>query len=384
MEAIFLRQTESYEQELVNRQVRQLFQDLQVGQMLTPASHVVLKVNLIAGRRPEECATTHPAVVRGMCLALRELGVKNITIADSPGGPFTAEALNHIYKVSGMTAIEQEGLAVLNRDTSWDTVFAKPGLSCRSFTRINVVKEADFLINLPKLKTHAMMMFTCGIKNNFGTIPGLQKPEMHYRYPNTQAFARMLVELAADVAPALTLIDAVDGMEGDGPTGGTPRHLGFLMASRDLFTMDYLAATLAGLAPDSLPLLSEAKAMGYVAKDASLDKIQGDTGFSLLKAPLQPPLLLPETHDVLFASFLPSFLRKPFVSVASALFHAVPKVNPALCVGCGKCAESCPQKLITIGPDHKAHFESKGCISCFCCQEMCPQKAIRAKRRLSI
>lgn len=407
MSRIYYTRQETYEAEGMMRSVSCFLKEMGVPEELARLSEekgrepkIVLKVNLITGRKPADCATTHPAVVRAVCLALRSFGARDITIADSPGGPFTPEALNHIYRVCGLTEIEEEGLAKLNRDVAWDTVFTPEVFTARNFTRIRVVKEADYLINLPKLKTHAMMKFTCGIKNLFGTIPGLQKPEMHYRFPNTEAFAHMLVELCDSVHPAVTLIDAVDGMEGNGPTGGTVRHLGLLFASRDVFTQDLAAAAAAGLDPMSVPILSDAVKSGRAKPEEmelwELDQKEesffpasflspafpaaaGKTEEGRELAPLEMPFVLPDAQEVTFVGYLPGFLRKPALTLASRLFHPVPKVDHAKCVGCGKCAESCPQHLIEIR-DKKAHFTSKGCISCFCCQEMCPAKAIEVKR----
>ena len=83
-----------------------------------------------------------------------------------------------------------------------------------------------------------------------------------------------------------------------------------------------------------------------------------------------------------FTGRLPEPLKKPLRAVLGRLLKPYPKLDVKKCVGCGKCAESCPPKIIVI-EGRKAHFTRKGCISCFCCQEMCPAKAIGVKRSLS-
>ena len=364
--------TDSYDKDLVRTHVAAIFDELHIDRDCKPGMKVVLKLNLLYGKAPEYCITTHPSVVRAVALYLREHGVTDITAADSPGGPFTQEALMHIYRASQLMPLEEEGLLKLNRDVTWTTVSCPEGFVNRNFSRISVVAGADYIINLAKMKAHAMVRFTCGIKNNFGTIPGLQKPEMHYRFPNREDFSHMLVELAQSVAPAVTLIDAIDSMEGDGPGGGTPRHVGLLMGSRDLFTQDYVAAQTAGIDPMSVAMIADAVRHGLAKPD--------EVRFPLdTPKTVDPPFRLPRTNDVTFVGFLPSFLRSPARKIASSLFRAVPKVDPAKCIGCGRCAESCPQHLIRIRGG-RAYFSRKGCISCFCCQEMCPQKAIGVKR----
>ena len=93
------------------------------------------------------------------------------------------------------------------------------------------------------------------------------------------------------------------------------------------------------------------------------------------------PFKKPETIKLDFTGNVPGFLRKPFVYIASRLLKSYPQLRTDLCVGCGKCAESCPAQVITI-ENKKAKFHKKGCISCFCCQEMCPMKAIAVRKAL--
>ena len=153
-----------------------------------------------------------------------------ITIAESSGGLYNAEAMKHVYHVCGMDALSPE--AELNMDFSAQTVNCPSGFKNHSFHLITPIVEADYIINICKLKTHAMTGYSGGIKNLFGTIPGLEKPQMHYRWPEIEDFSNMLLELAQTVAPQLTVIDAIDAMEGNGPTGGTSHPLHMLLAAR--------------------------------------------------------------------------------------------------------------------------------------------------------
>ena len=219
-----------------------------------------------------------------------------------------------------------------------------------------------------------MTGYSGGIKNLFGTIPGLEKPQMHYRWPEIEDFSRMLVELAETVNPNLTIIDAIDAMEGNGPTGGTSHPLNLLLASRDIWTQDYFAAGLMGLDPMEVVMIRQAVEKGLAKPDEL--KIVGDPVPGSLT-----PFKKPDSISLDFAGNVPGFLRKPFVFVVSRLLKSYPQVNPKLCVGCGKCAESCPAGIIRI-ENKKAKFRKKGCISCFCCQEMCPKKAIYVRKAL--
>ena len=91
----------------------------------------------------------------------------------------------------------------------------------------------------------------------------------------------------------------------------------------------------------------------------------------------------PDSKPLDFTGHVPKFLRTPAKWFLNNALTPLPKVDRSRCVGCGKCAESCPPQIIRI-KDRKALFTSKGCISCFCCQEMCPVHAISIKRRINI
>ena len=262
----------------------------------------------------------------------------------------------------------------LNMDFTAQTVNCPAGYANHSFHLITPVCEADYIINICKLKTHAMTGYSGGIKNLFGTIPGLEKPQMHYRWPDIEDFSRMLVELARTVNPQLTIIDAIDAMEGNGPTGGTSHPLHMILASKDMYTQDYFAAGLMGLDPMKIVMIRQAVEAGLATPDKLI--LTGDPIPDNLT-----PFCQPDTKRLDFASSLPGFLQKPFTRIAGKLLKSYPQLNKSQCVGCGKCAESCPAHIITI-KDKKAKFRKKGCISCFCCQEMCPMKAISVKKAL--
>ena len=361
-----------YEQTALDAAVRRAFLALGVSGDLKPGMKVVLKPNLVMAKKPDSPVTTHPAVIRAVVHWLTEQGITDITLAESSGGLYNAEYMKNIYHVCGMDTL---GSSVrLNMDFSFRSVNCVPGFSNHSFNLITPICEADYIINLAKLKTHAMTGYSGGIKNLFGTIPGLQKPQMHYRWPDLEDFSNMLLELARTVAPQITVIDAIDAMEGNGPTGGTSHPLHMLLAARDLYTQDCFAAELMGLQPESIVMLRQAMERG-LAKPAEIHLVGDPVPDSLT------PFVRPDTIRLDFSNSLPPFLRRPFTAVAKKLLRSYPKVDPQKCVGCGKCAESCPAHIIRIR-DHKAHFQKKGCISCFCCQEMCPMKAISVKKAL--
>src|SRR4030042_439692 len=95
---------------------------------------------------------------------------------------------------------------------------------------IQIVLEADVVINLPKFKTHSMMLLTLGVKNLFGCIPGPRKALWHLKAgEDRKTFAQILVDVYQVVQPSLTLLDGVVGMGGDGPNRGRPMQMGLVL-----------------------------------------------------------------------------------------------------------------------------------------------------------
>lgn len=372
MSLISVKKVPNYDYTLIKEAVDAHFAVLEVEKDLRPGLSVLIKPNLVMGKRPEYAATSHPVTLRAVIDWLRERGVTDIVIADSPGGPHTAANLRSVYGVCGLR--ELSDIAELNYNTDWRKVDCPEGFQNASFNVIEPVIKADYIINMAKLKTHSMTRVSAGIKNMFGSVPGLQKPEMHYVFKDIKSFSNMLLELCMMTAPDITLLDAIDCMEGNGPTGGTVRHVGLMMASRDVFAQDWYAASLIGVEQKSIHMLRLAVEKGWLRPE-EIETVGDMVDFEI------KPFTLPDSAQPHFLTAVPKSLRRPVDALARTFLRPVPRLKGDRCVGCGKCAESCPPKIIKI-KNGKARFKKKDCISCFCCQEMCPAQAIKVKRRL--
>ena len=218
---------------------------------VTPGMRVALKLNLVSAMKPEEAATVHPAVVCALVRMLQARGA-HVVLGDSPGGLYNAAHLQRVYDVTGLRAAEALG-AELNGDFSVCSVSYPEAVQARSFTETAYLRNADAIIDVCKLKTHGMMGMTNAVKNFFGIIPGTMKPEYHYKYPKIEDFANMIVDLCEYCKPRLCICDAVVGMEGNGPTQGSARPIGCLLAAESPHALDLVACGLIGLRPDEVP-----------------------------------------------------------------------------------------------------------------------------------
>ena len=333
-----------------------------------PGMKIIIKPNLVSFKKPDAAATTHPALLEALVEMLLARGA-DVTIGDSPGGPHSLPLLNRVYAATGMDRVEKLG-AKLNRNMNEKTVAFPEGKVLKNFTYTEYLDEADAIIDFCKLKSHGMLGMSAAVKNLFGTIPGLKKPEVHYKFQNDAEFADMLVDLNEYFKPRLAICDAVVGMEGNGPTAGTPRQIGAIIASKSTYYADVVGAELIGMNIDGLPTLQAAYERGFAPASSKNLRVYGD-----IRALTVDDFKAPPVRGL-------SFMRKGNVLhfISKAALEHKPTLKKRLCVGCGECARMCPAKAIK---NKKPHINREKCIRCFCCQEFCPRAAMVAHRPLA-
>ena len=243
---------------------------------VAPGMKIAVKVNLVSSAKPEQAVTTHPGLVCALVKLLASRGA-DVVVGDSPGGLYNAAHLNRVYAAAGMKAVEHWG-GRLNQDFTEREASFPQGKVCRQFQYTAWLDGADAIIDFCKLKTHGMMAMTCGAKNMFGAIPGTVKTECHFRYQDPRDFARMIVDLAEYFKPRLIIVDAVECMEGNGPTGGTPRHMGAVLAGENPHKVDLVCAGLIGLKREEVPTLEAALERGLIPPSAGELTVAGDPG----------------------------------------------------------------------------------------------------------
>ncbi len=330
-----------------------------------------IKLNLCAAKKPEAAATTHPVPAAELTRMLTERGAE-VILGDSPGGPFVAPLMHRLYDVSGLRLCEEAG-GVLNEDFGYTEAEYPEGRSLRRFAYVDWLRSCDEVINFCKLKSHGMMGMTAAVKNLYGVIPGTHKSEYHFRHEDPMDFADMLVDLNEYVRPRLCLCDAVEIMEGNGPTMGTPRRLGLLLASRDTYRLDRLCAALLGVREREIPYLEAAKRRGLLLPEPEPE----------IAAMAAPYALTDFRRSGATASwFARSEEDRGLRRLMKRGMYVVFRSRPAPgrdCTGCGKCARDCPASAVTIR-NGRARIDRKACIRCFCCQEFCPTGAMKVQR----
>jgi uncharacterized protein (DUF362 family)/Pyruvate/2-oxoacid:ferredoxin oxidoreductase delta subunit len=336
-----------------------------IRRFVKPAERVLVKPNILSGEPPERAATTHPSVVGAVTALLRRAGAE-VAVGDSPG---IGSPKGAIRRSGIQDAIERTGATVAPFDAAEHADFIR-GERQRRFMLVSDARRADAIVSVAKLKTHALERLTGAVKNQLGCVYGLHKARLHMEIPDPLEFAQALVDLTELLAPRLYVMDAIDGMEGNGPRSGDPRAIGAIIASTDPVAVDATASQLIGLDPSFVPTTIAGADAGlgtyredeitYVG-DGVGALIQDD--FRVVRAPVRSGRLV--THS----------------TIVKQLFTTRPKIDPELCVRCGLCVAACPVpgKAVDFpGGDRKRtpRYDYRACIRCFCCQEICPHGAI--------
>ena len=223
-EKVWLSRCGGYAPEELLRQMEEAFTALGVWEEIRPGMKVVLKPNLVMSSKPEAAIATHPALVAAVGKCVQKAGGE-VLIAESPGGPYTPAAMKAIFRGCGYTDMAKDcGFALYTACKSREVTLPR-AQRCRQLSVAEPFLTRDYLIDLCKLKTHGMVGFSGAVKNLFGAVPGLQKPELHCRFPEKQPFSEMLVDLCDFLQPDLCIMDGILAMEGNGPTGGQQKPL---------------------------------------------------------------------------------------------------------------------------------------------------------------
>ncbi len=334
---------------------------------------VLLKPNILSDSAPEKAVTTHPVFLEAAIKLVQEKGAARVFVGDSPG-----------LQIPGFNGkLCELGPITQKMGAEWaDFSQGKTELTCaegkvqKSFSVGGTLKEVDCIINLPKLKTHQLMLFTGAMKNLFGLLPSLTKSPYHVRYSSQEDFAAMIVDLNLAANPSYAFMDAIIGMEGHGPGSGSPRQIGLVLASSNMLAIDAAACEIIGYPLHEVPVNKEAlerkhwlnsfSEIDYCGVDIRPLKIENFEKIPLMK------------KNQFLGMIVPRFKHKRLLTKAPK-----PIIQHEICVQCGDCIRICGSKAMSFadGKDQEeVLIDYKKCIRCYCCHEICPAHAIAIEK----
>ena len=348
------------------------------GKYINEKQTICIKPNLLLPALPDKAITTHPVFIEAVIEILADYTGKpeNIIIADSfaPGVPFTRNGIEKIYRETGLLGIAERTGCRLNFATDYSRVSNKKGRLLKKIDIINVVRDSQVIINLPKFKTHNLTTITGAIKNMFGVVPGFTKVGYHLRFDDTTAFTGMLLDLVMLIRPTLNIMDGILGMEGDGPgRSGTPRNTGIVMMSDDPVAMDLVMGKIMNVDEKYNPYIRIARERGISSAGWENIEIIG----AMLDELMMRDYKLPKSagQEKLIEN---KFINKYIIPRIRTYLNPYPYADMDKCTSCGTCQKVCPQKVVTC-TESNVKFDYSNCIRCFCCSEMCPEGAIDIK-----
>lgn len=324
--------------------------------------NVLLKPNILTDDNPAKCISTHPAVVEAMVRFLQKNG-SEVFVGDSPA--------IHLRSFRG----EKSGIfGVCQRTGATWVDFTKNPTEKRlrkgKIKIASIVNEVDLIISLPKFKNHELIYFTGAIKNTLGFVPGFAKAKQHALHHDRNNFGAFLVDLNEAVTPDYFLLDGIVGMEGPGPSNGTPVEIGILAGSSNPLALDIIASRIAGYNPMVIPTTRIAF---FRKKWLRLEEEINYEGPELETIKKKDFKRIPVTGNTNIAI---QFVVRKIKRLRK--FEKRPVFIHENCTGCMKCIRICPVSAINMSPNNKNYviLNDSLCIRCFCCSEVCQDKAV--------
>ena len=365
-EKVIILEEKSYAIESIEKSIRQIFNDLNIYDLLKEKKTILVKPNLLGAFPPDKAVTTHPVVLEAVIRILQEIE-KEIIVGDSSGGTAKAE---HVWEKTGLKAVCQKYNVPLLDLGSDGISIIRTDLKTLNFSQTAV--ECDGIINLAKMKTHSLMLYTGAVKNLFGCIPGLGKSDLHRLYPSPDKFAILLAKIYDVMREkiVINIIDGIVGMDGDGPSAGRPYPFGILVASRKASAADLITSKLMGFNVSQLK---------YVLDSLKLDNItEADVMIEEKWRNFKYPKV--KIKSVIFSNNLLNSMPR-FVKIVINLAFSYHPRFPKKCKMCLMCVKCCPVKALQ-SENNRIQIDKNKCIKCMCCHEMCPDSMISFKKKL--
>jgi len=264
-----------------------LFHGLSLFHINVQNKTVLLKPNLV-DYIPGNAINTHPKLVVAAAEALRRLGARQVVVAEGPGHQRDTELVLSQSGYQSELKLHRIPFVDLNRDELVRTRLSASYTNLGSLWLPKTVLRSDFVVSMPKVKTHHWSGVTLSMKNMFGIVPGIK-----YGWPKNilhwSGIPGSILDVCATVPIDFVIADGIVAMEGNGPLNGTPPPLGTLLLADDPVAADATCARIMGLEPDRVPHIHEASHFLGNSSPALIDQAGEE-----LRRPQVPFQVIPE------------------------------------------------------------------------------------------
>jgi uncharacterized protein (DUF362 family)/Pyruvate/2-oxoacid:ferredoxin oxidoreductase delta subunit len=367
---VFAATSQSHEPEHVDHAVNTLFAMLQATflELLKNGNRALVKVNMgcSGARAPGDRYTTHPILAESVIRNLQRLG------AIVSFGDDVARAGTHcqtIWRTTGMRDVaDRTGACLLDFAAEGAREVRGSLLHPRRYFVSKAYFNADVVINLANLRSHADVVLSGALKNMFGMVIGKRKALIHHLFrSNPSGFGRAIADIHRVVRPHLSFLDLTTVLEGHG-LGTAIRPVGVLLASTDAVALDTLAAQIVGYADLKIWPTYHAHRLGLGCSNPGQITVRHSGGKDLPSLKLRYPTL-PQAAKASVYDRVSNFAN-------NTLLRPRPVIQDEKCTGCAKCAQRCPAQCIHPTASGPYRIVLRDCADCGCCLKVCEEEAI--------
>jgi uncharacterized protein (DUF362 family)/NAD-dependent dihydropyrimidine dehydrogenase PreA subunit len=342
--------------------VHSIIARLELARLLADAKRILIKPNFVTAKSSHDGVTTSIDLIREIVKAVKEISTAEIVVGESSLLDTAA-----VFKYLNVYDLEKTGCRVENFDKG-EWIDIEPPFSLL-FNRILIPRlahESDFIINVSKMKTHALTGVTLGIKNFFGLLSASGR-----RYAHLKDINKGIVDVYSYFEAnkkMVSIIDALVALSGkSGPVAGYPVKPDYLIAGTSTILCDAAATIIMGAVPDEIPHLKMSAELFHIDLTKSLiDGKDFADSTKLFEMPLMVKSAYPKWADI--AQFL-----------QTRLFYKYPvQKESQLCISCGRCGRICPKGIVSVN-DRAFTYDRSECVHCLSCVEACNTDAITYK-----
>jgi uncharacterized protein (DUF362 family) len=256
---VVIRRVGSYQQEIA----AVMFESLAPFALPVKDKTVLLKPNLV-GLDPHGFINTHPTVIAAARECFLRMGAARVMVGDGPALDRDTEAVLESVRLREHLGPLKDVFVDLNLDDVERVTLPTHASRLRELYLPKTCMGVDFVVSMPKLKTHHWAGVTLSMKNMFGIVPGAcygwPKNVLHWA-----GIDRAILDINAGARPDFAIVDGIVGMEGNGPTQGQPKASGVLVFGNDPVAVDATCCRVMGLRAERVKYLAQAGTMlGHV------------------------------------------------------------------------------------------------------------------------
>jgi uncharacterized protein (DUF362 family) len=233
-----------------------IYEGLRLFKLKVRRKSVLLKPNIVE-YIPGRPVNTDPQLIGAAAEAFLRLGAASVAVAEGPGHHRDTDLLVHETGLADQLLQRKISFVDLNRDELVKTKLQANYSGLGHLWLPRTILGSDFMVSMPKVKTHHWTGVTLSMKNMFGVVPGSR-----YGWPKNvlhwAGIHESILDICATVRPDFVIADAIIGMEGDGPLNGAAKRMNSILLSDDPVAADFMLGRLLGYEPNDVKHLCEA------------------------------------------------------------------------------------------------------------------------------